>query len=279
MSSTPPTRFSASRIHLNRAARRLLWPRPILYFPFGMLRNRGNVFSKEAELYISGYPRSGNTFARTAFLSVNPGARVQSHRHIPTFDIQAIKRGVPGMVLIRTPLDAAVSWAIHENETLEEALAYWNDFYETLLPFRPQLFLARFEEVTTDFGGVIKALNARWGTSYAAFDHTPENAAKCFQVTEEEHRKPCGEIRECEVGRPSAPRRLVKQTHLQQLNQSDFLREELARAKELYRTFALNMEEGEEDRPRGWFPATRRRSRCARESALRRTRLLMGRVG
>jgi hypothetical protein len=147
--------------------------------------------------------------------------------------------------LIRNPLDAAVSWAIHENQTLEEALAYWNDFYETLLPFRPRLFLARFEEVTTDFGAVIRGLNARWGTSYVPFDHTPENAAKCFRVTEEEHRKPCGAIREMQVCRPSAPRRLVKQTHLQQLNQSDFLRDELARAKELYDTFIHYRGEGE----------------------------------
>ncbi len=245
MSSTPPTRFSAPRILLNRSARRLLWPRPALYFPFGIIRGRGNVFSNAAEVYISGYPRCGNTFARTAFISANPGARLQSHRHIPTFDIQAIKRGLPGLVLIRNPLDAAVSWAIHENQTLEEALAYWNDFYETLLPFRPRLFLARFEEVTTDFGAVIRGLNARWGTSYVPFDHTPENAAKCFRVTEEEHRKPCGAIREMQVCRPSAPRRLVKQTHLQQLNQSDFLRDELARAKELYDTFIHYRGEGE----------------------------------
>jgi len=171
--------------------------------------------------------------------------RLQSHRHIPTFDIQAFKRGIPGLVLIRNPLDAAVSWAIHENETLEEALAYWNDFYETLLPFRSQLFLARFEEVTTDFGGVIKALNAKWGTSYVPFDHTPENAARCFQITEEEHHKSHGEIREMQISRPSGPRRLVKQSHLQQLNQSDFLRDELARARELYQAFVHCRGEGE----------------------------------
>lgn len=237
MSSAPPTRFSATKILLNRAARRILWPSPALYFPFGMLRGRGNVFSREAEVYISGYPRCGNTFTRAAFLLSNPGARLESHRHIPTFVLQSVKNGIPGLVLIRNPLDAAVSWAIHENESLEEALAYWNDFYETLLPVRSELFLARFEDVTTNFGGVMKAFNARWGTSYVPFDHTPENAASCFQITEDDHRKPCGEIREMQVCRPSAPRRLVKEKHLQQLNQSDFLREELARAREIYQTF------------------------------------------
>jgi hypothetical protein len=237
MSETPPVKFSETRIRLNRFARRILWPRPAFYFPFGLLRQRGSVFNRNFEIYISGYPRCGNTFARTAFLSANPGARVQSHRHIPSFVLQSVKLGVPGLVLLRSPLDAAVSWAIHENQTLEEAIAYWNDYYETLLPVRSELFIARFEDVTRDFGGIIKALNQKWNTSFVPFDHTPENAAECFRVTEEEHRQPSGLIREMQVCRPSPERRSVKETHLQQLNQSSFLRDELARASIIYETF------------------------------------------
>ena len=237
MSSTPSTSFSATKVLLNRAARHLLWPRPAAYYPFGILRGRGNVFSKKAQMYISGYPRCGNTFAVTAFKSANPEARVMSHHHIPTFVISQVRLGTPGLVLLRNPLDAAVSWAIHENETLEEAIAYWNDYYKVLMPVREHLFIARFEDVTTDFGGVIRAFNGKWGTSYVPFDHTPENAAHCFMVTEQEHTKPNGEIREMQVCRPSPQRRSVKEAHLRQLNQSDFLRDELARSKELYEKF------------------------------------------
>src|SRR5277367_3556920 len=124
MSSAPPTSFSATRIRLNRAARRVLWPRPSLYYPFGILRKRGNVFDKGAQIYISGYPRCGNTFSRTAFLAANPGVSIQSHRHIPAFVLQLMKYGIPGLILLRNPLDAAVSWAIYQNQTLEEAIAY-----------------------------------------------------------------------------------------------------------------------------------------------------------
>jgi hypothetical protein len=237
MSVAPPIKFSATKIRLNRLARRTLWPHPALYHPFGLLRGRGSVFNRNFELYISGYPRCGNTFARTAFLTANPGARVQSHRHIPSFVLQSIRIGVPGLVLLRSPLDAAVSWAIHENQTLEEAIAYWNDYYETLLPVRSELFVVRFEDVTSDFGGVIRAFNQRWRTSFVPFEHTAENAANCFRITEEEHRQPSGEIREMQVCRPSPERRTVKDAHLQQLNQSPFLRDELARAQELYETF------------------------------------------
>jgi hypothetical protein len=232
-----PTEFSLPKILLNRTARHFLWPRPALYFPIGILRKRGNVFRRNVDLYISGYPRSGNTFARTTFLSANPGLEIRSHRHIPTFVLQLVRRRAPGLILIRRPLDAAISWAIHENQPIEEAMAYWNDYYQALMPVRSQLFVADFEDVISDFGGVMRAFNARWRTSYTPFEHTRETAAECFQVTEEEHRLPEGGIREMQVCRPSESRRMLKEALLREMAQSSFLRRELASANELYRSF------------------------------------------
>ena len=241
----PPTNFSAPRIHLKRAVRRLLWPHPSIYYPFGVLRNRGNVFRKNAQLFMGGYPRSGNTFAQVAFATANPGVRIRSHQHIPTYVLHLTKSQMPGLVVIRPPLDASVSWAIHENQTLEEAVSYWNDYYEMLLPVRSQLFVARFKDVTTDFGAVIKAFNTRWGTNYTPFIHTAETAARCFKVTEDDNRAPGGEIREMRVCRPSRERQIVKETHLDHLNQSNLLRKELARANELYEEFVNHRAECE----------------------------------
>jgi hypothetical protein len=162
-------------------------------------------------------------------------------------------------MLIRNPLDSAVSWAIHQNLSvqdpgtckrfssgvwsghhdisLEEAVAYWNDYHETLLPIRSDLFIAKFEDVTKDFGAVMRAFNERWNTDYVPFEHTVENAARCFQVTENEHRLADGKVLEMQVCRPSKKRSVVKETCLDQLEQSSFLRDELARAKELYDAF------------------------------------------
>jgi len=237
MSLAPQTCFSPGRILFNRAARRLIWPHPHLYLPVGMARQRGNVLSAGVDLHISGYPRSGNTFSRTAFLSANPEARIQSHRHIPTFVLQKVRCGVPGIVLIRDPLDAAISWSIHCNQPIEEAVAYWNDYYEALMPVRSKLFVATFEDVTADFGTVMRAFNAKWGTAYVPFDHTPEATNDCFQVTEEEHREPGGNIREMQVCRPSPSRRRLKEKYLRELPQSAFLRDELAFAREIYHAF------------------------------------------
>ncbi len=225
--------------------RRRLWPHPWIYYPFGILRKRGNVFDHAAELYMGGYPRSGNSFARIAFLSANPKARIYTHQHIPAFVLQQVRCKVPGLVLIRTPLDASVSWAIHQNQSLEEAVAYWNDYYETLLPVREELLIARFKEVTTDFGAVIRAFNERWKTLYVPFEHTLENAAKCFQITEEDYRKSNeGELCEMQVSRPSSERRIIKEAHLDQVEQSTLLRDELAKANDLYEKFVHPVPKG-----------------------------------
>ncbi len=238
MSSALPIRFSATKIRLIRAAKRLLWPHPRLYFPFGMMRKRGNVLdTTKWELYLDGFPRSANTFARVAFLSANPNAKVRTHIHSPTFVIQLAKAGIPGMVLIRNPLDAAVSWAIYKNWPMERAVAYWNDYYKTLLPMRSELFFVRFDEATADFGAVMRAFNERWGTTYVPFEHTPESAARCFQLTEDLCLNWNGALLETTACRPSKFRLAIKEKHMANLEQSSFLRDELARANELYHQF------------------------------------------
>lgn len=108
------------KFQVKRMARRLTWSRPALYFPFGIVRNRGNVFRCNYQLYLGGYPRSANTFAAKAWLSANPGTTVKSHRHIPAFVVQAAKRKTPGMVLIRNPIDAVISWAIYTEQPLPD---------------------------------------------------------------------------------------------------------------------------------------------------------------
>jgi hypothetical protein len=233
----PPTEFSLPKILFARAVKRLIWRHPLLYWPVGLLRKRGNVMKRDWDCFMAGYPRSANTFTQMAFLSANPGAKIIAHRHIPAFVLSFTRAGIPGMVLIRKPLDAAISASIFVSWPLEQAVAYWNDYYEALLPVRSQLFIATFEDVTSDFGAVMKAFNSRFGTTFAPFEHTAENAGGCLRLTEDICRKYKGEVLELEVCRPSETRRAIKEAHLKELKQSNFLRLELARANKLYNMF------------------------------------------
>ena len=226
------------KIHLKRFARRMIWPRPWLYAPFGILRTRGNVFSNDHQIYISGFPRSGNSFAVKAFLLANPDVRVRSHTHIPTFVLQSARNRRPGMVLIRNPIDAAISWAIYTRQPLRQTLAYYNDYHSVLLPCRDELYFVTFEDVTSDFGGVITAFNNHWNTGYVPFQHTPENVARCMAQIEAEYVDRNGHVLETKVPRPSAERKRVKETFLRQINRSSIWQKELYRANELYQIFA-----------------------------------------
>ncbi len=230
--------FNPLTMHLKRFARRMVWPRPALYAPFGILRNRGNVFGAGHEIYISGYPRSGNSFAVKAFLMANPEIPVRSHTHIPTFVVQSARKHRPGMVLIRNPIDAAISWAIYTRHPLRQTLAYYNDYHSVLLPCRDDLHFVTFEDVTSDFGGVITAFNNRWNTGYVPFQHTPENVARCMAQIETEYVDRNGRVVETKVPRPSVERKLVKETFLRQINRSSVWQKELYRANELYQILA-----------------------------------------
>jgi hypothetical protein len=240
-----PKRFSKRRILFQRSIRGILWPRPSLYFPIGLLRNRGNVWGRRAQIYISGFPRSGNTFARDAFQSVNPGVKIDSHLHIPTFALNLCRRQIPGLVLIRKPLDAAISWSIYENLPIEETLAYWNDYHSVLMTVRAHLFVADFEAVTNDFGAVINSFNQFWRTSFVPFEHTAEAANECLKGLEQRHRDAAGNIMEARVSRPSAQRLQIKNDFLTKLERSDFLQSELEKAEKLYLRFLHYRKAGE----------------------------------
>jgi hypothetical protein len=243
-----------------RLGRQVFWPRPALYAPCGLLRNRSNVFASDHEVYIDGFPRSGNTFALKAFQLANPGVRVRSHRHIPTFIVQSVRRRKPGMVLLRQPMDAASSWSIHHSWPLRKSLAYYVDFHSVLLKYHHDLFFVAFEKVIADFGRVITDFNGHWGTNFAHFDHTPQNVARCFAQLESEYPAGNGKINELRVPRPSNSRVPLKQKLLSQMSPSGAAAKEFMRADELYRQF---LPDNHKPRPSG-SPSSERPKRLER---------------
>jgi hypothetical protein len=225
---------------LKRVARHLIWPHPWLYFPFGIVRHGmfANVLARKHAIYICGYPRSGNWFAVKAFLLANPGVSVHSHRHIPTFIVASLQRRIRGIVLIRNPLDAAISWSLFMNRPLHRALQYYVDYYSVLLPYRDQLFIARFEDVTADFGRVTLAFNAHSATAYTCFNHSPKNVALCLSQIDAMFRRRDGSIDEFRVSRPSQARNARKQALVAEALNSPKAQDALRQAQSVYDLFS-----------------------------------------
>jgi hypothetical protein len=182
-----------------------------VYLPFARLKYRripNRLVEADTELVIEGFQRSGNTFAAAAFdMAQGRPIKTAHHLHSSAQVLEAVRLGVPVLLLIRDPKDTTISHVIREPcVTMRQSIASWTRFYGRLLPVRDRVFVAEFSKVSTDFGAVIRDFNTRFGTGYKEFDHTEENVARCFDAIEDRNRARFGKIEEGKVARPSEQR-------------------------------------------------------------------------
>jgi hypothetical protein len=162
---------------------------PALYLPIARRRYPGpspEVIGPDTELVIDGYTRSASTFAVYAFqLAQDRPVRLAHHLHAPAQLLQAARTGVPALVLIREPKGTVLSQVVREPGVgVRDALVSYTRFYSRLMPWRDRFVVGDFAEVTSDFGAVVRRLNARFGTSYREFQHTEAAARECFELIE-----------------------------------------------------------------------------------------------
>ena len=162
---------------------------PALYLPIARRRYPGpspEVISRDTELVIDGYTRCASTFAVYAFqLAQDRPVRLAHHLHAPAQLVQAARSGLPTLALIREPRGVVLSQVVREpGVSIRGALHSYTRFYQRLMPYRDRMVVGDFEEVTSDFGSVVRRLNARFGSSYREFEHTDPAVRECFGLIE-----------------------------------------------------------------------------------------------
>ena len=138
---------------------------------------------RTTDLVLEGYPRSGNSFATHAFMSAQSCffLDIAHHSHNPARIIQAVKRSIPTLVLIRSPKDCVLSYCIYQpNLSFQLGLQQWIRFYTVIKAYKSGYVLATFDEVITDFGQIIIKINDRFNTDFDIFEHTEENVKRTF---------------------------------------------------------------------------------------------------
>jgi hypothetical protein len=192
---------------------------PTVFFGlYRLLRTRkalSRAVTPDTQLVIEGFPRSSNSFARRAFIMAQDERfdvkRIAHHLHVPAQVVRAAQWQIPTLVLIRRPRDAVLSLVIRDPISIDQALRYYISFYETAEKYRDSYVLGLFEEVTEDFGQVIKRLNDKFGTTFSLFRHDEENVSKVFAGMETQARRKYGErLSERKVQRPAAVREKIK---------------------------------------------------------------------
>ena len=166
---------------------------PSVFFPLYRWRegDSDNIVQRDTRLVLEGYPRSGNTFAETAFKISQPGAvKTADHVHVPAQIIRAAHFGIPICLLIRRPEDVVRSLVVkHTKVLVPDALKGYARFYEACRPYRDAFLVATYDQVTTDFGRVVRRINQRFGTRFTPFEHSHGNVKRVFKMLDDRNRR------------------------------------------------------------------------------------------
>ena len=184
--------LSRTRAVLRYNVKQWIGRHPGLYFP--VFRHRGGyehlLVDRDTDICIDGFPRSANSFAVGAFEHAQEeNVSIAHHTHVPAQLLRATELGIPAMALIRDPVDAVVSGrglelqiaAVNDRSeppmhvSFAQRMKAWIDFYRCVEPYTDHLVIAPFDVVVRDMNRVVDAVNRKFGTSFAPFDHSESN--------------------------------------------------------------------------------------------------------
>jgi hypothetical protein len=173
-------------------ARYLLNEHPAVYMPLTRLRHRARseyIVTRDTELVLEGFARAGNTFMWLAFRSAQPQpVRLAHHTHAPAQVIRAVRWNIPTLVVVRDPADSVLAHMALSDVSARTALVAWIRYHRRVMTVRHGFVAAGFDEVTRDFGAVVRRVNRAFGTSFGVFEHTAENEARVFAAISERNR-------------------------------------------------------------------------------------------
>lgn len=157
--------------------------RPAFYY--GVRKLTGTMdqlcVSPDTELVIEGFPRSANSTTTYGFLDrqARP-VKLAHHKHHAAQLLRAVAWRIPAVMLIRRPVDAALSHLamieearLRGGDKLKARLSYenvmrsWLSFYTAMSYHLDKVVIAPFGDVTADLEGMIVAINEKFGTEFS----------------------------------------------------------------------------------------------------------------
>ncbi len=170
--------------------RTVLSEHPRLYLPLARRRYPGpspRVVGPDTEAVIDGYTRSASTFAVYAFQLAQPrSVPLAHHLHAPAQLMEAARRGLPTIMVVREPRGAVLSQMVREPDVdLLDALFAYQRFHHSLMPHRDAFLVADFPEVTQRFGDVVRRTNIKFGTDFGVFNGTEAELAECRRMVDQ----------------------------------------------------------------------------------------------
>jgi hypothetical protein len=155
---------------------------PFLYL--GVLGWRQNVSrlraTKDSELVVEAFPRSGNTTSMYAlFYAQGESFKVGHHLHVPAHVKYAVFNQIPCLIIMRKPLDCVASrMVMKKGGDPRRILSDYIDFSKTVLALKNKLVVVCFEDVIrSGLGAAVVAVNEKFGTEFKQPDGSVEEQA------------------------------------------------------------------------------------------------------
>lgn len=190
-----------------------VWQWPALYQRVFEMRHRGrDQFRSDGAFWVVGFQRSGNTFAGLLLDEVLFPGRVDFHLHIASSLRVAVESGRPGFLVIRRPLDAAISVAIFHQWPLLQALEDYIDIHRFWLRNvereidEGRVPVAPFEWFTEHPGALVAAAARLTELTLAEDPVSPSVLERVRCRTEKLFTSNDGSLNERQVARPSTLR-------------------------------------------------------------------------
>jgi hypothetical protein len=192
---------------------------PAVYMPIARVKYRrlnDLLVDRDTDLVIEAFGRSGTTFANFAFLAAQDRpVKTVHHTHAAAQIIAAVRMKIPAMVIVRPPLESALSHMARHRIPARPALVAWIRYHQRILPYLDQIVVTTFEGMTRDFGAVIERINRTFGTAFRVWQHTRENEEQVFEQIRKRNRFRFGEASTPErlrsLALPTAEREVIKE--------------------------------------------------------------------
>lgn len=219
--------------------RRLSWSSPVLFCLINRMRHHEDPFCWGSGdfFWVDGYPRSANTFAAECLQIAFPDRKICSHSHAPLPVIDACRQEKPGMLVIREPKKAVVSYVIYTQYTLLNCLDKYIQFHEKLLPCRKSVYISDFSLTTGHPDAMLAGFSGHYGIELSPVPDRQSLEKEAMNRLEKKYTDTSGEIFKDLVPRPEKSRMTKSEEITSSMENSIVLRRMLHRCEALYDQF------------------------------------------
>jgi hypothetical protein len=154
--------------HLRYGLRNFVGSRRSLFWLLRTTPLVDKLVSSSTDVCMEGFPRSGNSFFYTYFRHYNPTPIIAHHVHVTQQIVQAGRRRIPCILMIREPTQSLLSLLVMD-ERLSVGFAFrsYIRFYRAILPHLERCVIADFRITTSRPDVIIERVNVKFGSRFS----------------------------------------------------------------------------------------------------------------